>query len=139
MQLLRCRNVIKKVLWIEDTKGQKHRIIPIPGSILDLLNSYISEIKPDDFIFGDLYKRTFEKIVSNAFSRIGVKASPHMLRHSFATYEIASGQNPFKVQSWLGHGSIKTTQVYIHLSQAMLSESTDLLQVKEDCTNQMGV
>jgi integrase len=135
MQHLRRKNIIKKMLWLEDTKGQKHRIVPIPGSILEMLENYVSRMEPDDLIFGDLCKRTFEKIVSNAFSRIGIKASPHMLRHSFGTYQIASGQSPFKVQSWLGHGSIKTTQTYIHLSQAMLSESTDLLQIKENYTN----
>lgn len=139
IRYLQRKNIIKKVLWIEETKGQKHRIVPIPESILDMLYSYISDMSPDDMVFGNLCKRTFEKIVSNAFGRIGIKACPHMLRHSFGTYQIASGQNPFKVQSWLGHGSIKTTQTYIHLSQAILSESTDLLQINENYTNQKGV
>jgi integrase len=135
MKRLRRKNIIKSMLWLEDAKGQKHRIVPIPRSILEILESYISGMEPNIFVFGDLCKRTFEKIVSNAFARIGIKASPHMLRHSFGTYQIASGQNPFKVQSWLGHSSIKTTQIYVHLSQAMLSESTDLLQIKENYTN----
>lgn len=138
MQCLRRKN-IKKMLWLEDTKGQKHRVVPIPGSFLEMLEEYIYGMTPDNLIFGDICKRTFEKIVNNAFARIGVKASPHMLRHSFGTYQIASGQNPFKVQSWMGHSSIKTTQSYVHLSQAMLNESTDLLQANINYTNQKGV
>jgi site-specific recombinase XerD len=50
-----------------------------------------------------------------------------MLRHSFATCQIVSGQNVFKVQNWMGHGSLKSTLPYVHLSENVLSESTDLM------------
>jgi integrase/recombinase XerD len=138
MQGLHRWNVLDKnnFIRLEDTKGQKHRIVPIPESIRAMFYEFIRDAKPEQLIFGDLCKRTFEKIVGNAFERIGEHASPHMLRHSFATFQIMSGQNPFKVQSWLGHSSIKTTQLYVSLSDAMLSESTDLLRQSGNYTNQ---
>lgn len=138
MQQLRKKNILpgKNIVWLENTKGQKHRIVPIPESIRPLLYQYIKDMAPNQNVFGDLCKRTFEKIVMNAFNRIGEKASPHMLRHGFATDQLSSGQNIVKVKNWLGHSNIKTTMIYLHLSEAQLSQSSDLL--KENYTNQMG-
>jgi len=132
MRNLRVRNVRvnKNYLWLKDTKGQKERIIPLPKSVCNTLYDYISDKNPEDLIFGGLCNRTFGKIVSNAFERIGATASPHKLRHSFATDQVASGQPVEKVQHWLGHSDVKTTMIYVHLSEAQLSESTDLLEEK---------
>jgi integrase/recombinase XerD len=139
MALLRRKNIFenRNILWLQSTKGNKERIVPIPESARALLYEYISNVNAEELVFGGVCKRTFEKVVYQAFARIGVHATPHMLRHSFATFQIVSGQNPFKVQSWLGHSSIKTTQTYITLSQQYLSESTDLLN--GNYMNQVGV
>lgn len=132
MQNLRVRNVRvdRGYLWLQDTKGQKERIIPIPKSVRRGLYEYIRGKNPDDLVFGGLCGRTFGKVVENAFRRIGATASPHKLRHSFATDQVASGQPVEKVQHWLGHSDAKTTMIYVHLSEAQLSESTDLLEEK---------
>ena len=126
---LKRKNILNngKTIWLQNAKGNKERIIPVSESVQRLLSVYIDGIDNDDYIFGGVCKRTFSKVVTNAFQRVGVHATPHLLRHSFATFQIASGENPFKVQSWLGHNSIKTTQTYIHLSNQLLSEKKDLL------------
>jgi integrase/recombinase XerD len=129
----------ENLLWLQDTKGEKERIIPIPESLRTMLYEYVQDMEPDALVFGGVCRRTFEKVVAQAFARIGVHAAPHMLRHSFATDQIISGQSPFAVAAWLGHSSIKTTQIYIHLSQQRLSQSTDLLRVNENYTKQAGV
>jgi integrase/recombinase XerD len=132
MQNLRVKNVRvdKHYLWLQDTKGQKERIIPIPKSVRGVLYEFIAAKDPEKFVFGNLCSRTFGKVVSNAFARVGANASPHKLRHSFATDQVASGQPVEKVQHWLGHSDVKTTMIYVHLSEAQLSESTDLLEEK---------
>jgi integrase len=124
---LRAENVLrdKHFLLLKDTKGQKHRIVPIPESLRKDLYEYVDGCV--DSLFPDIHIRTVERIVARAFKEQGVHASPHMLRHSFATDQIGSGQNVVKVQAWLGHSDIKTTLVYLHLSEAQLSESTDLM------------
>lgn len=129
---LKKNNILidKNLLWLQETKGKKERIVPIPESARSLLYEYIKNCKADDLVFGDISTRTFQKVVSNAFLKIGIHATPHMLRHSFATHQIMSGENPFKVQAWLGHSSIKTTQSYVNLSQSFLSSSADLLNLK---------
>lgn len=135
MSGLKKKNIIDsgKRLWLRDTKGNKERIVPVSESISAVLNEYTEQMKCDELVFGGVCKRTFQKVVSNAFVRVGAKATVHMLRHSFATYQISSGENPFKVQQWLGHNSIKTTQAYVHLSNSILSEKRDL--IKENYMN----
>lgn len=126
---LRVKNVLSNgaMLWLQDTKGNKERIVPVSESVRPLLNEQISGLDKNALVFGGVCERTFQKVVSSAFERIDVKATPHMLRHSFATYQIASGENLFKVQSWLGHSSIRTTQTYVHLNNQLLSEKKDLI------------
>jgi integrase len=129
---LKRKNVIleNNTLWLQDTKGNKERIVPIPKSVQNLLYMYIENFKPEQLVFGEIVNRTFQKVVGHAFDKIGIHATPHMLRHSFATHQIMSGQSPFKVQSWLGHSSIQTTQTYVHLSRSCLMKSSDLLETK---------
>lgn len=125
---LKRKNIItdRNILWLQNAKGNKERIIPISESVRILLYEYISDMNDNDSVF-KVCSRSISKVVTNAFNRVGIKVSPHMLRHSFATMQIVNDENPFKVMSWLGHSSIKTTQLYITLSNSILSTKKDLL------------
>lgn len=120
-------------LRLEDTKGERHRLLPVPESLRTMLAEFIDGMSHDEYVFKgadgkqSIDKRSVQKVVAASFGRIGIRAHPHMLRHSFATEQIRSGQNLFKVQAWLGHQSIKTTQIYVTLADKDLMESTDLL------------
>ena len=104
-------------------KGNKDRTTLLSSSCLDLLRIYYKEYRPVGFLFnghvkGTPYSRTsMRKILERAVKQSGIKKSVciHTLRHSFATHLLESGVNLFYIKELLGHSSIKSTLVYLHL------------------------
>jgi len=66
-----------------------------------------------------LGERGVRKLVVKYRTKAGItkKASCHSLRHTFATYKAENGVSPFQLQQWLGHASLNTTQIYVHLGR----------------------
>jgi integrase/recombinase XerC len=61
--------------------------------------------------------------VSKAFKEVGLKVTPHQLRHSFATELLKNGANISDVSNLLGHSSLEPTQIYTKLSSSLKSKS----------------
>ncbi len=57
------------------------------------------------------------KLVTKYVQAAGItkKVSCHALRHTFATYKAERGVSPYQLRDWLGHASLETTQIYVHL------------------------
>ena len=115
-------------------KGSKERYIQIASSdILDVLKRYYdhnaSEIKKSGFFFvnsrGHRYTEQSIRLMLKKYTKLaGIdrNITPHMFRHSFATYLIEEGVDISCVQQILGHSSIKTTQIYIHVATKIQAE-----------------
>lgn len=115
-------------------KGRKERYVQIGGEmVLNVLrNYYISnreEIKESGYFFvNKLGKRFTEQSIRLMIKKYLILAgidrniTPHMFRHSFATYLIEEGVDISCVQQILGHSSIKTTQIYIHVAARIQAE-----------------
>lgn len=76
-------------------------------------------------------ERGVRKLVNKYRRAAGItrRASCHSLRHTFATYKAERGVSPFQLQQWLGHASVATTQIYVHLGRQgarKLMEATSL-------------
>jgi integrase/recombinase XerD len=116
-------------------KGQKQRLVPVGAEALAWAKRYLSDVRPRHtrrrdcgrlFVNprgGRLSRQSLWAIVRHAAARAGVRgrASPHMLRHSFASHLLEGGADLRSVQVMLGHADITTTQIYTHLPSAALT------------------
>lgn len=115
-------------------KGGKERYVQICNeSVLGILRKYYTEnkneIKKSGYFFvnnrGNRYTEQSIRIMLKKYTRqagIERNITPHMFRHSFATYLIEEGVDVSCVQQILGHSSIKTTQIYIHIAARKQAE-----------------
>ena len=116
-------------------KGNKERWVPINPRALDLIDTYIHnvrvhyDIKPGEekFIFINRLGRHLSRnyvfmFLQQAVENAGINkhVSPHSLRHSFATELVENGADLRAVQEMLGHESISTTEIYTHLTRETL-------------------
>lgn len=119
-------------------KGDKERLVPIGDSSLSILFQYIEgtrrhvNVKPKfvDTVFLNsrgmgLSRQMVFLIVKELARSNGIKRniSPHTFRHSFATHLIEGGANLLAVQQMLGHASVSTTEIYTHISDALLRDT----------------
>ena len=115
-------------------KGSKERIVPITESMLNYLSlfkTFLTESGriplPTSPVFlgedGKPYSiRTLRNDIHDLLRKIGWegKASPHVLRHSFATHLLENGAEIMSVKEMLGHSNISTTQIYTHVNAERL-------------------
>ena len=116
-------------------KGRKERIVPVGHKALDAIDAYIRSkpagAEPSAVFSGPTGKRltarTVQRILENYRKKLGLqqKASPHTLRHSFATHMLESGADLRAIQELLGHASLSTTQRYTHLNLDSLMDVYD--------------
>ena len=108
---------------VESLKGNKTREVMLSPKLLELLRRYYLAYKPVEYVFngmnGKRYTvRSVQEIFKSCHKKANIKqaASPHTLRHSYATHLIEKGVDIRFVQELLGHKNIKTTQIYTHLT-----------------------
>lgn len=118
----------KKMLFIRAAKGKKDRATVLADSTSEVLKKYMNEYRPNYWMFEGVNRKQYsstsiERIVNKAGNRSGINrhVTPHMLRHSFATHLLEQGVDVRYIQTLLGHSSIKTTEIYTHVSKNTLA------------------
>lgn len=114
---------------IDQGKGQKDRYTILSGKVLKLLREYVKEVQPNEYLFegqnGGKYSSSSIQALMRKHKKmckITKKATPHTLRHSFATHLLDNGTDTRFIQELLGHKHISTTQIYTHVSSRTLKD-----------------
>lgn len=137
----------ERTLFIEQSKGAKDRMIPVPEETWNLIGEYFNryfqrgKVKKEDFLFAgqgnEQYSiRSIQEILSRAVRRARIlkHVTVHTLRHSRATHLLKGGMDLHTLSEMLGHWQIKTTQIYLHVNtedmrQMMLDADRKLVQM----------
>lgn len=135
----------RMVLHIQGGKGNKDRYVPLPQATLELLRSYWATHHHPVWLFPATIPQGWRPPQSQPMDGSGVQkafkaalhssgiqkaATPHTLRHSYATHLLEAGVNLRLIQSYLGHESLSTTAIYTHLTrhtETVASETIDRL------------
>jgi site-specific recombinase XerD len=120
----------RMMVRVQQGKGGKDRYSILSQTALELLRRYWRQYRPKEWLFEGQKEGThmcytaIRNIFFEAKKRAGITkpASPHTLRHSFATHLIEAGTSLHHVQLLLGHRSPTTTTVYLHVSRMNLAQ-----------------
>lgn len=114
-------------------KGRKERVVPILPAIREVMDAYVAQrpvaSTPDESLFlsrrgKPMSAREAQALMQNLRSALGLseRATPHALRHSFASHLLDGGADLRSVQELLGHASLSTTQVYTQVETKRLMD-----------------
>jgi len=117
-------------------KGGKERVVPVIPAARTAVDAYLRDcpfdVSDDQPIFrgargGPLYAKAIQNVMAAARMQLGLPATatPHAMRHSFATHLLNAGGDLRSIQELLGHASLSTTQAYTAVDTARLMEVYD--------------
>ena len=128
-------------------KGNKQRFVPVAESTQRFINHYKDEVRINLVIvkgFEDILflnrrgKQLTRAMIFTIIKRLAVEIglnkniSPHTFRHSFATHLLSNGADLRAIQLMLGHESITTTEIYVHLDKRFLNEVLQKFHPRKD-------
>jgi len=106
------------LVFVREGKGKKDRVVPFGEHLAEVLIKYLEARRPTVYLFETrpgrpLSRSTLNLIVGEGARRLGVKASPHRVRHSYATDLLRNGAPVGAIQALLGHSSLASTEIYL--------------------------
>jgi integrase/recombinase XerD len=116
----------RMVVWVRKGKGGKDRSVPLPSYTLAQLRAYWLEHRPKIWLFPSeqrtsaITKSCVQRCLTATLRRSHIRKNVncHTLRHSYATHLLEAGVHLRMIQSLLGHKSLSSTFIYLHLSQS---------------------
>jgi integrase/recombinase XerD len=119
----------RMLVRIKQGKGRKDRYTILSKTALEVLREYWSQYRPTEYLFAGRFPgkpltgRSIQRVLIKAKDLAGIKkpATVHTLRHSFATHLLEAGTDLYHIQLLLGHRTLNTTTIYLHVSRKELA------------------
>jgi integrase/recombinase XerD len=136
----------RMLIFVEDGKGNKDRYTLLSEKLLKELRHYYRTFKPKNYLFPSAFKsretlsyESVRRIYEDARKKAGINKGPglHTLRHSFATHLLEAGYDIRKIQVLMGHSSLSTTMIYLHVSKETLSKIKSPLDLFDPDTKEV--
>jgi site-specific recombinase XerD len=126
----------RMVIRVREGKGRKDRYVPLAPKLLTALRSYWRAARPQTYLFeGNKPGRPISPgtvqhwcLMGRRLAKIQKEVTPHTFRHSFATHLLEGGTDLHTIQILLGHTSLNTTAMYLHVA-------ADAPQVTKNCAD----
>ncbi len=114
----------RMVIHIREGKGGKDRYVPLSETLLECLRLYWKQYRPDTWLFPGqnldrpLSVNAIQQVCAKVRSKTGLskQLSPHTFRHTFATHHLEAGTDLRTIQVWMGHASLRSTSIYLHVA-----------------------
>ena len=121
----------RMVLRVEQGKGRKDRYVMLPQRLLPELRAHWRRYRPQTYLFEGMRpgrpvsQRSVSEALAFARKQAGISkhVTMHSLRHAFGTHLLEAGVNVRVIQALLGHRSLVTTQIYMHLARTYLVQT----------------
>lgn len=114
----------RMLIYINKSKGRKDRIVPLSQNVLWLLREYYKKYKPVDYLFNGQNSLQYSIGSCQKIFKKYIDSNDHIhtLRHSCFTNLLENGTDIRIIQKIAGHSNIKTTEIYTHISNNVLSK-----------------
>lgn len=124
-------DVDRKVIRVHQGKGRKDRYVMLSARLVKVLAVYREAVRPRHWLFpGErpdrpLSGRAVQRALARACEKAGIgkRATPHTLRHCFATHLLEDGAHIRALQLLLGHKSLTTTTIYTHVADTYITDT----------------
>lgn len=121
----------RMVIRVRQGKGKKDRYVPLFQTLLTSLREYWLAYRPKTWLFPGmlpdqpLNRSSVERLCATICQKAGIKkaVTPHTMRHTFATHLLEAGTDLRTIQLILGHRSLNTTAIYLHIANKALQVS----------------
>lgn len=133
---------VGRLLRVNLGKGAKDRVVPFGEMAWVLLKGYLGEVRPKlarqgvKALFVSRYGGPLDKtgvglLVKTYGRKVGLKVSPHVLRHTFASHMVRRGADVAAVSKMLGHSDLSVTQRYVHVAGVEVKKTHEVCHPRE--------
>ncbi|MEG0228599.1 MAG: tyrosine-type recombinase/integrase [Lachnospiraceae bacterium] len=135
---LKCKDIISsaKKIYVADSKNHQDRFVPMPDMIWQMILSYYrnlpKDMKPDACFFtqqrsthNPMDKQWLQQIIvkQRRILFMSDKLTAHSFRHAYATHSYENGMDLLTLNTFLGHKSLNSTSIYVHLAASSMSKT----------------